>query len=323
MHEKEKRKTNYLNNYHIFIKNSGYKHSFLNDSVTKTYRFIKTPAGYKNTINNLLSNKGLFGKNKPALDKSATEKPVFHIFNQETKTITVPTEDQPSLLHKTGKLLVTFSKDVIFGTSLLVVGTLGLVVVAIAPRALFDNAHHNNGIYAQQSSPSMQVSPFYQSFLNKMYLHEDATKEILALKEQGLINEVNPANGFTPLVHAIHLKNKHAIETLVTHGASINLATKDNKNTLISQLVYYNPEIHVTFETYTEITEYLLSKGLDWKQNDYQLLKATSQDQEWRDFWINYFAKNSPNSLNIYKDILQNSISDKDILLHNTLKQMK
>lgn len=308
MKEHEKR-NNYLNDYHLFIKNSGYKNSFLNKSVASTYRFIKKPIAYKESLQNILSHK-----------KALHHAPVNTILDPKAQPVPVLAEDT-NVLQKTGKILITFTKDVLLGTSLLVVGTIGLMAIVVTPRAMFDK-HVDYAPQSNYVAPTAQVSTYYQSFLNKLYLHEDATKEVLALKNQGLLNEVNPSNGYTPLVHAIHLKNKHAIEALVQNGATINLPTKEARNTLMTQLVYYNPDISVNFDTYTDITSYLLANGLDWKQNDYQLLKSTAQEQAWRDFWINYFAKNSPQSLTIYKDILQNNISDKEILLHNTLKNM-
>lgn len=303
---KEKQKDhNFLNNYQIFLKNSGYDKSVLSKKLeSKIYSYRKTGAiekteGYFD---------GFLKKHKENFNNSLFLEKANDLKNKH---------EVPQVLKKTKNLFMTFSKDVMLGTALFITATIGILTVSVVPRMALYDSHQ----YVTPATVA-NISPTYMEFIKKASIYDDVTKEIAQLKDQGLLNEVDNTRGFTPLTYAIHYKNKVAIEKLVENGAVVNLPSKHESSELLAQISYYNPDYQVNFKTHIEITEYLLSKGLDWRQNNYQLLRNTAAHQDWRDFWIKHFSKNDRAGLDIYKNILRENINIKDVLIYESLKEL-
>lgn len=304
MKQKDK-EHNFLNNYQLFLKNSGYDKSILNKkSESKIYSYKQS---------------GSFGSSERYFDnflKKHKEHFNNNLFLQKASELKSKHELPPVL--KTSKnLFMTFAKDVLLGTALFITATVGIVAVSVAPRiALHEPQPYITPVNANH------ISSTYMDFIRKTSIYDDTTKEIAQLKDQGLINEVDKSRNFTPLTYAIHYKNKAAIEKLIENGAVINLPSANESRELVQQLSYYNTDYQVNFKNHIEITDLLLSKGLDWRQNDYQLLKNTATHKDWREFWIKYFATNNKAGLDIYKNILRENISMKDVLIYDSLKEL-
>lgn len=308
MKEKDK-DHNFLNNYQLFLKKSGYDRSIFNkkhkalENVSKIYNYKKTE-GYFDHF--LKKHKENFKESFLPKTNSLEEKSTFQ-------------EKYPTI-KKVRKGLVIFSKDVILGSALFITSTFGIVGVSVLPHVLLNKPHPTVSYTPQEK---VNISPEYNDFIKKTAVYANVDNEIAKLKDQGLLNEVNSGNNYTPLTYAIHYKNISSIEKLVENGAALNLPSKPESIALIEQLSYFNPSFQVNFQTHIKIADYLLSKGLDWRQNNYQLLKNTAQYKEWRDYFISYFTKNDPKGLEVYKNILKDNVDDKDILIYDTLKTLK
>lgn len=59
-----------------------------------------------------------------------------------------------------------------------------------------------------------------------------------------------------------------------------------------------------------EVVGMLLDAGANWKANNYEILKNTAHQSDWRNFWIDYFQANNKDFLPHYREILQSNNSD-------------
>lgn len=275
MDQKEKNH-DFLDNYQLFLKNSGYQKS----SIT---------------------------------DKDSIVSKKINIFT------------------KPKKVLWTFSKDIILGFSLFGAGVIGTGLIgSIISHS--SKLMHNTPIVKQIEKTEIN-SIFFDNYIQKILLKQDTTKEIATLKAQGLLNEENKNPLFsspkytTPLMQAIYFNDFNSVKELINSGANVNFINSDNQSAInaieLNFLSKQNIDNEEKTKTSIEITNYLLSQGLDWKTNNFSILYKTSNSPLWRSFWIDYISKTNPAFIPMYQQILQDRLSPSDSLVLQELKKFK
>lgn len=258
----------------------------------------------------------------------------FNSINNHNKNIYQKNNDleikanvkQISFLRKGYNVFLTFSKDVIVGSSLFIVASIGLGSIAMINQMA---SHHKTYTY---STPNVEItnSTIYENF--SLALKNNTTTEdlVLQLKQNNALNTIGKIQiqdsviFESPLSQAVRYKRLDTVKQLVDSGADVNLIYDDTP-ILLSRI--HNPLI-LNFNSSNlnndleeiKITMYLMSKGFNWKTNNFYILTSTANSELWRNFWINYLSKNDPKFLPAYKEILISQLNNKDKSLIDELK---
>lgn len=232
-----------------------------------------------------------------------------------------------TLLKRGYNIFLTFSKDVLVGTSLFIVASIGLGSIIMT---------NQMGKNKQQYS---YVTPIYDEAMNSdiydrfslALKNNEKTEELVAqLKDKNALNSIGKVlikDSLTfesPLSQAVKYKRLDTVKELIDSGADINL-TYDDKSILLSRIhnsfILNSPSANLKSNIdEINITMYLLSKGFNWKSDNFFILKNTANSEIWRNFWINYLTKNAPKFLPTYKEILISQLTSKDNILIDELK---
>jgi hypothetical protein len=78
----------------------------------------------------------------------------------------------------------------------------------------------------------------------------------------------------------------------------------------IYETSFFTPLSYAIKTDNKEVVSMLLDAGANWKANNYEILRNTAHQSDWRNFWIDYFQTNNKDFLPHYRDIMQNNNSD-------------
>lgn len=231
-----------------------------------------------------------------------------------------------SIVQRVSAASWTFTKDVVLGSALLTTAIFSVGLMGITGAAL------TKGPSYHYTAPEVEAqrSPEYRDFIGKLNTGKNLKESIQALKDKGLLQEQDREENYgnrayqTPLMKALTNKNLDAVKLLVEAGADVNFKNKHQQNALtIFMPVKYPRVIQASpVEKDIAIMGYLVSHGLDWKDDNFSILKETANNPLWRAFWIDYLDTHAAQFLPTYAEILKSSLTAEDIALHKTLTEV-